>query len=52
MPYVGAFVAAVPVKNKEAHVALAESVCAVLRSNRATSVAEDWGDDMPGGEGE
>ena len=49
MSYVDGFVVAVPTRNKEAYVRMAETAAAVFKENGATQVVEAWGDDVPDG---
>jgi uncharacterized protein YbaA (DUF1428 family) len=49
MAYVEGFVIPVPVANKEAYRALAETVAPIYRDHGALKVVECWGDDVPDG---
>ena len=50
MTYVDAFVAAVPVANKDAYLRHAEIAAVVFKELGALQVVECWGDDVPKGE--
>lgn len=49
MNYVDGFVAAVPVTSKEAYLAHAAHMAAIMKEYGALSVVETWGDDVPEG---
>lgn len=48
-PYVDGFVAAIPEKNKDAYLKIAEEAAVVFRDHGALRVVEAWGDDVPEG---
>ncbi len=50
MPYVDGYVLAVPRKNKSDYIRLAEAAAAVFKDHGASSVVENWADDVPDGE--
>ena len=50
MPYVDGFVAAVPAANREAYLAHAGRMAAVMRRHGAERIVGCWGDDVPEGE--
>ncbi len=50
MPYFDGFVAAVPVDNREAYKAHAETAWQIFQDLGALAVWECWGDDVPDGE--
>lgn len=49
MSYVDGFVLAVPAKNKEAYIAVAEKARPLFKEFGAIRHAECWGDDVPAG---
>lgn len=49
MNYVDGYVLAVPARNKEAYIRLAELAAEVFRDHGALAVVENWGDDVPEG---
>lgn len=49
MAYIDGYVLAVPDKNRDAYIKLAEKAAAVFKKNGATQVVEAWGDDVPEG---
>lgn len=49
MNYVDAFVAAVPIANRELYLEHAKITAAVFKDHGALSVVECWGDDVPEG---
>ena len=49
MAYVDGYVIAVPRKNKEEYLKLAELSAAVFKDHGALSVVENWADDVPDG---
>ena len=50
MPYVDGYVMAVPRKNKSKYIQLAEESAVVFKDHGASSVVENWADDVPAGE--
>ena len=50
MPYVDGYVIAVPTVEKETYIKLAEESSIVFTDHGATSVVENWGEDVPDGE--
>lgn len=50
MPYIDAFLAAVPNTNKDAYVAHVKAVADVFMKHGAITYSENWGDDIPTGE--
>lgn len=50
MSYVDGYVIAVPNKNKEEYLKLAEESAIVFKDHGALSVVESWADDVPDGE--
>ncbi|GHA21157.1 hypothetical protein GCM10008090_33900 [Arenicella chitinivorans] len=49
MNYIDGFVAAVPVKNKDAYLAHAKKAADVFMEHGALNLVETWGDDVPDG---
>ena len=49
MPYVDAFVLAVPSANKDQYIALAKLAAGIFKEHGALQVVECWGDDVPDG---
>lgn len=49
MNYVDGFVLAVPTKNKEAYLRMAQDVAPIFKEHGALSMVECWGDDVPQG---
>ena len=49
MSYIDGFVVPVPVANRDAYKAMAETALALFREYGATRVVECWGDDVPDG---
>ena len=50
MPYLEAFVAAVPTANRDKYIAQAKEAVEYFKKLGATRVVEGWGDDVPKGE--
>jgi len=50
MSYVDGFLAPVPAANREAYLQHCRAAAAVFKEFGATSVAENWGDDVPEGQ--
>lgn len=50
MNYVDGFVLAVPTKNKQEYIELAQISAVVFKEHGALSVVESWADDVPQGE--
>ena len=50
MPYIDAFLAAVPTANKDAYTAHVKTIADVFIKYGAQSYAENWGDDVPDGD--
>lgn len=50
MGYVDGYLAAVPLANREAYLAMAEKAAIVFKDHGATRVVETWGTDLPDGE--
>ena len=50
MPYVDGYVLAVPRKNKQEYIKLAEESAVVFKDHGALAVVENWADDVPDGE--
>lgn len=49
MKYVDAFIAAVPLENKQAYLQHAKQALKLIKEFGATRVVETWGDDIPEG---
>jgi uncharacterized protein YbaA (DUF1428 family) len=49
MNYIDGYVLAVPTANREAYIALAETVATIFKELGALRVLESWGDDVPPG---
>ena len=49
MSYVDGYVLAVPTKNKERYIQLAEEAAVVFKDHGALAVVENWADDVPEG---
>jgi len=49
MNYVDGYILAVPTKNKQAYLEVAETMAPIFKDHGALNVAECWGDDVPEG---